>query len=306
MTTKDILRFKDSDNNLITPITKVHPGSGVTIINSKDSTDSYEIGEITISANQLDIEGTVRETKVIENTTNDAELTKSAINNNTVATIANIITATNSLTASLTKTFVAAINTAVDGESATTNASTSSLATTKTAIDGVTNAAATFLNAILTAKPTTAVTAAQITQAATDIKAVYNSATTNSGNVRAAARDLIVVYPSGANNTLKSVYDSVAMAVKKTGAAMFNINGLGDNATSGTELKTADIAAIDSITLTSIVIDPSLSTTKIGLDYSLKLKDETLTYNGAYVGNITAKLATMDPYTIFFHKVTIA
>ena len=50
-------------------------------------------------------------------------------------------------------------------------------------------------------------------------------------------------------------------------------------------------------------IETDLSVTKVfDLQTSLKLKDETLTFNGA----ITATpLTGVDPFTMFFHRVTV-
>jgi hypothetical protein len=50
-------------------------------------------------------------------------------------------------------------------------------------------------------------------------------------------------------------------------------------------------------------IEADLSVTKVfGLEPSLKLKDETLTFNGAITG---APSVSLDAFTMFFHTVTV-
>jgi hypothetical protein len=48
MTTKDILRFKDSTGVLKTPITKIGGGNGISITRLKDSTGVFDLDEVII------------------------------------------------------------------------------------------------------------------------------------------------------------------------------------------------------------------------------------------------------------------
>ena len=134
---------------------------------------------------------------------------------------------------------------------------------TKLRIDAVADAAVIFIKAALTANggDSSTLTANQIDAANTAIKGAYATAATGAaqaGAVRSAARDINVntLYPASANSQLRSVYDSIATAVKQTGKAMFDIGVAagGDNAFAGTALKAADRAAADSIVFTARAI----------------------------------------------------
>lgn len=190
---------------------------------------------------------------------NYAEGIKTAINAGGVNSIANVVAAVAPLGASDTKTFVMALDDAVDHEKGVQNvANGGAILTTKGEIDDVADAAAVHLNAVRTffigEGNVARITAAEINQARDDIKAIYNNAAAaNSGDVRKNARDLNVatLYPAGANSVLRAVYDSIATTVKQTGDAMFTINGVGDGAPAGTALKAADNASIDSMMATT-------------------------------------------------------
>ncbi len=72
MANKDILRFKNSSGGLVTPITKITAGVGITVTRKKDiSTNTYEDDEVVINAtgggsSTLDILKTPREIDVID------------------------------------------------------------------------------------------------------------------------------------------------------------------------------------------------------------------------------------------------
>jgi hypothetical protein len=82
MADKEILRFKNSSGALITPITKIGAGSGVTIVRAKDTTGTYELDEIVISATggggstTINVEGTNREVEINDRINADLSTTK--------------------------------------------------------------------------------------------------------------------------------------------------------------------------------------------------------------------------------------
>lgn len=48
MVTKNILRFKDTDSTLKTPITKIGGANGISITRLKDSTGNFDLDEVII------------------------------------------------------------------------------------------------------------------------------------------------------------------------------------------------------------------------------------------------------------------
>lgn len=185
---------------------------------------------------------------------------KAAISVPTVSTIAQTILAVGAVVTppgAEIKNFATAVDNFVDAEKSIPNAGGSNAAAVGGRLDTFVDAAGAFLEAACVANP--AATVGDITTAVAAIKAVYAAAVAANGSadtVRNVVRDMNVAYPVGANEALKSVYDSLSTAAKSVAVATITINGSNDSANAGTALKNALNVSINGILANQVAPSP--------------------------------------------------